>query len=434
MFNNLHGFELITNIDDISDEKLMADYTACLQKNIDHFLINKIHIFYKKSRTKLPSLFKHIKVNLIPTDATPYFSALLEYAKDALVDQKIIIARANTYFDDTLFKLNYYPLQDQFLCLNNSSNYNCWIFSGSTNVVVPKQIKFNDINLDIVIADSASSNTSVIVSNPALDVTSYQLHSAINPRPVNLVPTPLVPFNLNWSLISNSSKILLYAGNMHCLNPSYCTPAQNPNCYKFACLSHNKSDATHLLFDITQTIPLPDNSVDVYLAEDAFEHLEYNALVGIINEIYRVLKPGGLCRIAIPDYRCDLLYNRSIKDANGKIIFDPQGGGQFVDGKVVNGGHLWFPIFKTTQALLKKTKFFTYGKINFLHYYDQQSKSITKPIDYSICYVRRTPDHDGRVKNPYRVMSIVVDLFKQNTTASILTALWPFKAGENEKI
>lgn len=430
--HSVHSFDLVTSIDDISDFKALSDLSETLQKNINHLLINKIHIFYKKSRVQLPETFKHIKINLIPTENNPYFDALLQYANEALDGRKVIIARPNVFFDDTLFKINYYPFKNQLFCLSDDYEYNCWIFEAPLLLKIPKQIKFNDRNIDSIILESLNNNDIIHASNPALDIFAYQHNKKQKSKDVSLPATKLKPFSLDWDLVSKSSRILLYAKNMHCSNPSYCTPAENPNCYKFACLSHNKSNSTHMIFDITQKLPLPDNSVDVYLAEDVFEHIEYNSLVEVINEIYRVLKPGGFCRISMPDYRCDILQDRSTKDKNGKIVFDPMGGGQFVDGKVINGGHLWFPVFETTQALLKKTKFFTYGKINFLHYYDLHSKSITKPIDYSICYVRRTPDNDGRVKNPYRVMSIVVDLFKQNTTASILTALWPFKAGANE--
>ena len=48
----------------------------------------------------------------------------------------------------------------------------------------------------------------------------------------------------------------------------------------------------------------------------------------------------------------------------------------------------------------------------FYHYYDESGKGVTEPIDYSISHVMRTPDHDERVKNPYRPMSIVVDCIK----------------------
>ena len=67
---------------------------------------------------------------------------------------------------------------------------------------------------------------------------------------------------------------------------------------------------------------------------------------------------------------------------------------------------------KFTEFILNSDDLNIYGKINYLHYYDNNNNSITNKIDYSKGYVRRTPDHDNRVKNPYRAMSIVVDCYK----------------------
>ena len=56
-------------------------------------------------------------------------------------------------------------------------------------------------------------------------------------------------------------------------------------------------------------------------SEDVMEHIEYDKLKETINEIYRVLKPE-----VYSDYQCliidDILYNRSVKDKNGNIVFD----------------------------------------------------------------------------------------------------------------
>lgn len=77
--------------------------------------------------------------------------------------------------------------------------------------------------------------------------------------------------------------------------------------------------------------------------------------------------------------------------------------------KFLNGGHLWFPTYVKVKELLEKTDFIHY---TFLHYYDENGTGITNKIDYSKGFVRRTPDNDDRVKDPYRPMSIVVDCIK----------------------
>ena len=193
--------------------------------------------------------------------------------------------------------------------------------------------------------------------------------------------------------------ICLYAGDV----------PQNDLYNKFVGLSLSQSNSQHIKHDVKKRLPLDNSCVDIYQSEDVFEHIELEKLPPIINEIYRVLKPGGIFRLSLPDYQCDILYNRTRKSEKGELLFDPDGGGMFADGKVVEGGHVWFPQYKTVRALLEKTNF---KDIRFYHYYDESGKGITKPIDYTIGHVMRTPDHDSRVMDPYRPMSIVVDCIK----------------------
>jgi len=178
-------------------------------------------------------------------------------------------------------------------------------------------------------------------------------------------------------------------------------------------LSLSKHDGRHICHDITQSLPFPRDSVDAFQAEDVFEHIQYELLIHVVNDIFRILKPGALFRLSVPDYGCDVLRERSMKDSLGHIVFDPEGG-----GTPANPGHVWFPRIENIRRLLERTLFFSNGKIDFLHYWDMDNSTyVTKPIDYSKCMVRRTPDFDDRVKEPYRPMSIVVDLIKQQPTS-----------------
>jgi glycosyltransferase involved in cell wall biosynthesis len=175
-------------------------------------------------------------------------------------------------------------------------------------------------------------------------------------------------------------------------------------------LSLTQENDRHIRHDITQPLPFSDNSVDSFQAEDVFEHIHYDRLVPVVNEIHRILKPGGLFRLSVPDYGCDVLRNRSLKDALGNIMFDPEGG-----GTPERPGHVWFPRVESVYRMLEKTRFFTGGSMDFLHYWNMDDVTfVTRPIDYSKGIVRRTPDFDDRVKTPYRPMSLVVDLIKHD--------------------
>lgn len=204
---------------------------------------------------------------------------------------------------------------------------------------------------------------------------------------------------ISFDDLNKMKNIYLYAGDV----------PRDDKYKKFIGLSINQSNINHIKHDMNDRILLPDKSVDIFQSEDVFEHIELKNLLIIINEIYRVLKPGGIFRLSLPDYGCDILYDRSDKDENGKLLFDSGGGGDFINGKVLNGGHVWFPKYESVKTLLEKTLF---KNIKYLHYYDESGKGFTSEIDYSIGYVQRTPDNDERVKNPYRPMSIVVDCKK----------------------
>jgi hypothetical protein len=193
--------------------------------------------------------------------------------------------------------------------------------------------------------------------------------------------------------------IYLYAGDV----------PQNDMYKKFVGLSLSKSNSQHIKHDVSHKYLLPNSCVDIYQSEDVFEHIEPESLPTIIDKIYRVLKPGGIFRLSLPDYRCDFLYQRTQKDEDGELQFDPEGGGAFLNGKVVGGGHVWFPTYSIVKELLSETLF---KNVTFYHYYNESGKGITRTIDYNIGHIMRTPDHDERVKNPFRPMSIVVDCIK----------------------
>lgn len=195
----------------------------------------------------------------------------------------------------------------------------------------------------------------------------------------------------------NISENMLYAGDI----------PEHKNYTDWIGLSLTKNNNNHIRHDITSRLPIEDNTIDYYQSEDVFEHIDFKHISLIINDIFRVLKIGGVLRISIPDYGCDILRKRSIIDADNNIIFDKEGG-----GNIDNPGHVWFPRIDTIKEILSASLFNKYGNINYLHYYNMDSTFVVNKIDYSRSTVTRTPDHDPRVMSPYRPMSIVVDLTK----------------------
>ena len=205
-----------------------------------------------------------------------------------------------------------------------------------------------------------------------------------------------------WEKIFVQKEIKLYAGGLYPEFMQFSTYiGLCPEYLNERCIIH----------DVRDDMPLPDDFVDIYQSEDVFEHIEYAIIPRIFNEIYRILKVDGLFRLSLPDYRCDILRNRCIYDDHGSIVFDPVGGGRLEAGEIIEGGHLWFPLLEDVMKLYERSQFDP-EKIHVLHGYISYDNVILKPIDYSLGCVRRTPDHDIRVSNPYRPMSIVIDAYK----------------------
>lgn len=61
-----------------------------------------------------------------------------------------------------------------------------------------------------------------------------------------------------------------------------------------------------ILNDTRAGLPLPDESVDAIYASHFLEHLTYENATYFLQECFRVLKPGGIIRLVVPDlwYSC----------------------------------------------------------------------------------------------------------------------------------
>lgn len=53
--------------------------------------------------------------------------------------------------------------------------------------------------------------------------------------------------------------------------------------------------------DLARGIPLPDGSLDVVYHSHMLEHIDRERVAGFQREVWRVLKPGGVQRIVVPD-------------------------------------------------------------------------------------------------------------------------------------
>ena len=74
-----------------------------------------------------------------------------------------------------------------------------------------------------------------------------------------------------------------------------------------------KNTGDYIFLDVCQPFPFQDNSVDYIFQEHVIEHLNYHQGQFMLQECFRILKPGGRIRIATPDLQIFLgLYGNHI--------------------------------------------------------------------------------------------------------------------------
>src|ERR1700709_2580422 len=118
--------------------------------------------------------------------------------------------------------------------------------------------------------------------------------------------------------------------------------------------------------NLTDPLPFADGSIAKIQAQDVLEHVPFENVPAILDEIRRVLRPGGLFRLSVPDYRSPVLKRRSIYDARGRVTgdlmmgatpwFDETTGEAKVRFSDDGHAHIWFPRYELVTHLILKSE------------------------------------------------------------------------------
>jgi predicted SAM-dependent methyltransferase len=118
--------------------------------------------------------------------------------------------------------------------------------------------------------------------------------------------------------------------------------------------------------DATERLPFLDNSFDYIFSEHFIEHLAYTEGRFFLSECWRVLKPGGVCRVATPrlELLIDLYTDRAGRyDAYARSSFDRWVGGDLFSRALVvnnffhNWGHRCVYDYETLTGVLQRAGF-----------------------------------------------------------------------------
>ena len=182
---------------------------------------------------------------------------------------------------------------------------------------------------------------------------------------------------------------------------------------------HPKGDR-EIKHDATDPLPYADNSIRKVQSQDVFEHLPKETIPAILDDIYRVLKPGGVFRLSVPDYRSPLLTRRSVYNRDGEVIADLMMGGSVqYDASTASAAaqfttdgnaHIWFPKYETVLDLVIRSQIRKCSEIKFYQYFIDDKNYVVEEYPENEMHVTRSVPFDNRAGGA--PISIVVDFIK----------------------
>jgi SAM-dependent methyltransferase len=191
---------------------------------------------------------------------------------------------------------------------------------------------------------------------------------------------------------------------------------QVPN---FVGLALNPAHDREIKHNLTDPLPYAGDSIAKIQAQDVLEHVPFDKVPFVLDEIYRVLRPGGIFRLSVPDYRSPVQKRRSIYDARGRVIGDLlMGATSYLDQATGDArvqftgdgeAHLWFPRYELITHLVLKSEL-RRSRIHFYQGFIDDHSYLCEPLPEDDMFVQRAAPHDRRAGGA--PTSIIADFIK----------------------
>ena len=204
----------------------------------------------------------------------------------------------------------------------------------------------------------------------------------------------------------------LYFGSLGLHERQY----QIPN---FVGLALQPAHDREIKHNFTDPLPFGDGSIAKIQAQDVLEHVAFEKVPAILDEIHRVLRPGGIFRLSVPDYCSPVLKRRSIYDARGRVIGDLlMGATSYLDQATGDArvrfsedgdAHLWFPRYELITHLVLKSEI-RKAAIHFYQAFLDDPSYLCEPVPEAEMFVQRAAPHDRRAGGA--PTSIIADFVK----------------------
>ena len=170
---------------------------------------------------------------------------------------------------------------------------------------------------------------------------------------------------MDWKTVSQQTPIFLNLGGGR-----DCHPVRYYQ--QYIAVDSTPRSAWAVKHDLQEAIPLPDNSVQRVLTEDFLEHLPRKSMQAVIGETFRILVPGGFMRIGVPDYH----------NPKDRVYLEQGHDPRFP-------GHQTLTHYRLMQEIIAdspftRAVFYQYWLDGVYHW---------QPIDYSVGFIKRTPEN-----------------------------------------
>lgn len=164
--------------------------------------------------------------------------------------------------------------------------------------------------------------------------------------------------------------------------------------------------------NITETFPLPDNTFDYVYSEHVIEHVTYWQGFNMLQESFRVLKPGGRIRISTPSIELAMALLDSSEDSQNYIEYltwadDPYADPMFAINKLFRS---WGHTHLYTKPGLKLAM----ASAGFVDLTEHSILESTDPNLQKLETVWNKPDYDGITSRLLQTETMTIEAVKPN--------------------
>lgn len=138
-YSNAQKFTLMTVLYNESHEARRQEYITCIETNLKHPLIERIHVLYDTDKddeqNKLLKYLKTKNVEISYIKGRPTFAFCFNLANVLYPESRVILCNADIYFNESLHELESFDLTNKFLALTR------WDVTDTGSVEIFKQYK-----------------------------------------------------------------------------------------------------------------------------------------------------------------------------------------------------------------------------------------------------------------------------------------------------